>query len=225
MAIALYGGAFDPIHYGHLSLAREIQHRCRLSKVIFIPAGIPPHKKRIDLSTARTRYEMVCRATQGFRHFIVSPFEVRRTTVSYSIDTIRYFRKVFGETEPLFFAMGYDAYLEIQTWKEYEQIPHVANLLITSRAPQSMADVAALPSIPGLAAPLVCPLNEMAPPLTTPSGSLLMIEIPDLAISSSDLRRRVREGAPIDHLCPRLVWRFIKRRKLYREGIDNVRIS
>jgi nicotinate-nucleotide adenylyltransferase len=215
--IGLFGGAFDPIHFGHLLLAREFQWRCDLSQVEFIPAGSPPHKAGENLSPAKDRLVMVAEAIRDFPHFSVSSLETDRQGISYSIDTMRLYRQKVGKTVPLFFAMGLDAFLEIATWKEYQRIPEFVHLVVTTRGPMTFLDSQPLPVLSQADCPQRYALAMKIDRPVRSCGSLIFLEIPAIGISSSDIRRRIREGSPIDHLCPAAVCNHIMRNKLYQE--------
>ena len=133
MKIALYGGTFDPIHYGHLIIAEEIRQRLLLNQIYFIPCAIPPHKEQKPITAASDRYFMVTLATLSNPHFFASSAEIDRGGPSYSIETIQFFKQKVGPETELYFIMGLDAFLEISTWKNFQNLLTSCRLIVTSR--------------------------------------------------------------------------------------------
>ena len=131
--IGLFGGTFNPIHFGHLRAAEEVQEFFHLDKIIFIPARIPPHKTEKAIVAPEHRLNMVKLAIQYNPCFEISDFEIQRNSKSYSIITIEHFQKKLGFDTSLFFLMGMDAFLEINTWKDFAQLFSLTNFIIMSR--------------------------------------------------------------------------------------------
>lgn len=186
------GGTFDPIHNGHLVCAEEARIQFSLDEVVFVPSGNPWQKSGV--SAAEDRYLMTVLATSSNDSFSVSRIEIDRGGPTYTIDTLRAFRKFYGEKAELFFITGTDAVAEILSWKDPEAVLEEAHFIAANR--------------PGYS-------------LGRPAGELFInrvsvMEIPALAISSTDIRRRVTEGRPIRYLLPREVREFIDQRELYR---------
>ena len=123
--IGILGGTFDPIHLGHLRAAVEIQEGFGLDAIYLIPAAIPPHKQRSDIAAPADRLEMVRRATQGLPELRVSDVELKRQGPSYTIDTICAFRDMQSENVGTYLIVGIDAFLEIDTWKSYQDLLHI----------------------------------------------------------------------------------------------------
>lgn len=196
--ICLMGGTFDPIHYGHLVVAEEVRQRFNLAKVVFIPAGQPPHKTDKVILDAQHRVNMTRLAIASNPYFEISTIEVERQGLSYTVDTIEQLRRSF-QVENIYFITGADAILEILTWKDTERLLDMTYLIAATR--------------PGYA------LNHLAETL----GSLpapfmkriLPLEVPALAISSSDIRKRVREGRSIKYLLPESVETYIHQNNIY----------
>ncbi|HMA67886.1 MAG TPA: nicotinate (nicotinamide) nucleotide adenylyltransferase, partial [Desulfosalsimonadaceae bacterium] len=115
----LFGGTFNPVHMGHLRVAEEVRSAFELDPVYFIPAKIPPHKSSSGLADAGKRYEMLTRAVASNPGFRVSDLEIRRSGRSYTIDTVEAFQREAGGEAALYLLMGLDAFLEINTWKDY----------------------------------------------------------------------------------------------------------
>src|SRR5215510_1256068 len=133
MNIGIFGGTFDPIHWGHLRSAEEVSESFGLERVYFIPASIPPHKRGQTHTPARDRLAMVRLAIAGKPRFAVSTVELRRPGVSYSVDTLREFARRLKRTDRLFFIIGLDAFREIGTWKDFGEIFPLCHFIVTSR--------------------------------------------------------------------------------------------
>lgn len=131
--IGIFGGTFDPPHLGHLILAEEIRERFDLREVYFMPSHRPPHKDRPDLTDATHRFAMTVAATAHNSAFVPSPIEVNRPGVSYSIDTLRSLREELGDEAELLFVAGLDSFLEIDTWKDWEDLLDLCHFIVVSR--------------------------------------------------------------------------------------------
>jgi len=132
LKLGLFGGTFDPVHYGHINAAKEIHNRFNLFKTIFIPAHIPPHKK-IPTTESAHRLEMVKLAVLGLDVFEVSDTEIIRDGNSYSFQTIEYFKKLYKNKIEPFFILGIDIFLEISTWKNYPYFFSESNFIVMNR--------------------------------------------------------------------------------------------
>lgn len=131
MKIGLFGGAFNPFHKGHLAIARTAMKEAKLDKLIFIPTGNAPHKKEGNVCR-EDRYNMLCEAIKNEKNMFVSDYELKRDTVSYSADTVEYFKSLFPDDE-LFFIIGDDSYNQLSTWREPERILKVCTMLVFPR--------------------------------------------------------------------------------------------
>ncbi len=191
------GGTFDPIHYGHLVAAEEARFRFNLSRVIFVPCGIPPHKKPYKVTPAEHRYAMTVLATASNPYFVVSRVEIDRPGPSYAIDTVKIFHQQFGARAEFFFVTGLDAVLEILTWKSHDELIRLCNFIAVTR--------------PGYDAEK---LHEHLPTHYLERISLLVI--PGVDISSTMIRERVKRGEPIRYLTPDAVFDYISKHGLYK---------
>lgn len=198
--LGIMGGTFDPIHYGHLVAAEMARAKFNLSKVLFIPTGKPPHKQRRDISEGSLRYEMVKRAIEDNEFFEISPLEIEREGPSYTVDTLRILRRIYPEHE-LYFITGSDALLEIFSWKEAEEIFRLIQFIGAAR--------------PGFdAREFFLKVQQENPAVR---DKIHYLEVPALAISSTDIRSRVRRGEPIRYLLPESVRLYLEEMKLYRK--------
>lgn len=219
MRIGLFGGTFDPIHWGHLRSAEEVREALSLDRILFVPTSIPPHKKTPYSAPARDRLQMVRLAVAKNPRFAVSTVEMRRPGVSYSIDTLRYFAKKNRGRHSYFFIVGLDAFRDVGSWKEFEQLFPLCHFVVTSRPGSD--DSNPLRRTPVAVRKLFC-YDFRKKIYRHWSGTYLyFVKLTDIAISASDIRRRVREGVSIRYLVPLEVEAYIKKQGLYldrREG-------
>lgn len=131
--VALYGGTFDPVHLGHLEIARGVSELFEIEKVVFIPAQHAPHKLGRQVTVAIHRYAMLALATQNDPKLLISTFELDDPARRYTVDTISHFQRVWGETKELFFIMGADSWDEITTWREWERLLKITNHIVATR--------------------------------------------------------------------------------------------
>lgn len=196
MRLGIFGGAFDPIHNGHLLLAEQCREQCQLDEVWFVPTKIPPHKKAGSLSPDADRVEMLKLATAGRPDFVVSEIELDRKEVSWTVDTLRQLR-IDRPDDELFFLIGADSLRDFPTWKEPEEIAKLATVVAVNRGEVSLDELTA----------------DLKPEL---AESVRLVTMPGISISATDLRSRVSAGKSIRYLVPRAVEEFILARKLYR---------
>ena len=196
--LGIMGGTFDPIHYGHLVAAEMARGEFNLNKVLFIPTGTPPHKNRKDISNSELRYEMVERAIQDNPEFDSSALEIERKGLSYTVETLRILRRAWPDHE-LYFITGTDALREIFSWREAAEILTLTKFIGAAR--------------PGFeASDFLLKVQQEHPEA---QGRIHHLEVPALAISSTDIRARVRHGQPIRYLLPEPVRLFIQQQGLY----------
>ncbi len=197
--IGIMGGTFDPIHYGHLVTAEAARCQFDLDAVIFVPSGKPPHKKSYRVTSSEHRYLMTVVAVVTNAYFDVSRVEIDRTGYSYTYETIQEFRNQLPGTD-LFFITGADAILEILTWKNMNGILQDCHLIAATR--------------PGYE--LDCLKDSLEEAASEFIGKIHPLEVPALAISSTDIRRRVAQGETIKYLLPEAVEQYILKNNLYR---------
>ena len=215
MRIGLFGGTFDPIHWGHLRSAEEVRESLSLDRVLFIPASKPPHKRGQTTTPAEDRLEMVRLAVGKNSHFAVSKVEIERPGISYSIDTVRYFSARKKPGDSYYFILGFDAFREIGTWKDFPEIFPLCHFVVTSR-PQS-GDSNPLKRIPVAVRRLFCYDFSKKTYRHRSGTGLYFVKLTDIAISASDIRKRVREKRSIRYLVPPEVETYINKQHLYRE--------
>jgi len=213
MKLGIFGGTFDPIHWGHLRSAEEVSETFGLDRVYFIPASIPPHKRGQTRTPARDRLNMVRLAVARNPRFAVSTVELARPGVSYSIDTIRSFAKNLQKGDSLHFIIGLDAFREIGTWKDFREIFSLCNFVVTSRPGSKENDPL---KGTGVAVKKLFCYDFKKRNYRHESGTRInFIELTDIAISASEIRGLVKQRKSIRYLVPSSVERYIKRRGLY----------
>jgi nicotinate-nucleotide adenylyltransferase len=213
MKIGLFGGTFDPIHWGHLRSAEEVSEAFDLDRVYFIPASIPPHKRGQTMTPAQDRLQMVRLAVAGNSRFSASTVEISRLGVSYSIDTIREFDEKKRARDSLYFIIGLDAFREIATWKDFAAIFPLCNFIVTTRPGSKENDPL---KGTGVAVKKLFCYDFRRKNYRHRSGTrIFFIELTDIAISASEIRTLVKQGKSIRYLVPPAVEKYIERRGLY----------
>ncbi|CDX03270.1 Nicotinate-nucleotide adenylyltransferase [Desulfitobacterium hafniense] len=197
--IGIMGGTFDPLHYGHLVAAEMARHEFALEKVIFIPTGNPPHKVGRRVTSPGDRYEMVKRAVQDNSFFEVSDLEIQRKGYSYTVDTLKELHELYPQHE-LYFITGADAFREIFTWREVQSVLSLSHFIGASRPGFDPHEF----------------LEELKRDYPEFLPHMHLFDVPALAISSTDIRSRVKEGKPIRYLLPESVRLYIEETGLYR---------
>ena len=198
MKIGVLGGTFDPVHVGHLTIAEEIRVRLGLSQVIFVPAGLPWMKTDHEIASRVHRLEMVRLAIASNPCFEVLATEIEEPGPSYSVDTIEKLAEQLGPVTTLFFIVGPDALATISCWKDPSRLVRLCQIIAVTRPHTPQADLRVLESaIPGI------------------SARIRFIDVTQIDVSSTEIRRRVKAGVPIRYMVPRAVERYICKHKLY----------
>ncbi|HEY7363888.1 MAG TPA: nicotinate-nucleotide adenylyltransferase [Methylomirabilota bacterium] len=207
---AIFGGSFNPIHYGHLLLADDLLERLSFDRLLFVPAGVPPHKPTTTLAPAADRYAMVKLAVADHPHFEVSDLELRRSGPSYTVDTLG---ALASADQALFLIVGSETFLDLLSWRAPRRIAELARLVVVPRAgsvfdPEAAAAQKVLREIGGTRF-VAC---EQGP---VPDDGVLVVHATSLPISASELRRRAREGRSLAYRLPPAVAQYIRSRRLY----------
>jgi len=187
------GGTFDPIHHGHLVAASEVADRFGLDEVVFVPTGQPWQKEGEGVSAAEDRYLMTVIATASNPRFAVSRVDVDRDGPTYTVDTLRDMREVYGDEAELFFITGADALDRILSWKDADQVFKLAHFVGVTRPGFTLSD------------------DHL------PDDTVSLVDVPAMAISSTACRQRVAAGHPVWYLVPDGVVQYIAKRHLYRK--------
>ncbi|MFY9188150.1 MAG: nicotinate-nucleotide adenylyltransferase [bacterium] len=194
--LGIMGGTFDPIHYGHLVTAEAARTAFNLDQVLFVPNRLPPHKKDYQVSEAKDRYLMAVLATITNKYFEASRLELDRAGISYTIDSLRALRAAHGPEAELHFISGADAILDLLGWKDVDELLALCYFIAATRPGYQLSEQ-------------LQRLQEDYP------NRVFRVEVPALAISSTDIRRRVELGKSIKYLLPEPVEHYIYKNKLY----------
>ncbi|MDM8000942.1 MAG: nicotinate-nucleotide adenylyltransferase [Dehalococcoidia bacterium] len=201
MRVGVFGGTFDPIHRGHLTVARAIQKSLKLDKIVFVPAGQPWMKEGTPISPVADRVEMVRLALKRRRRFELSTIEAERPGPSYAVDTIDTFHRELGSGSALFFLLGSDALAEIGKWREPGRLLRLCTLVAFPR--------------PGCPLPSLESLQAAVPGI---ADRIIFAQVPQVDLRATDIRRWVAEGRSIAGMVPRAVERYILEHGLYAPG-------
>lgn len=194
--IGIIGGTFNPIHLAHLYIAYEAKCQLNLDKVIFMPAGSPPHKKNEDILEAPLRYKMVLEAIKKYEDFEISNYEIEKEGFSYTYETLENFK---SEDNILYFITGADCLINIEKWKNPDRIFKASKLVVFNRPGYDKES-------------LKLQKNEIEKKYNT---SINFLDIMDLEISSTMIRDRIKEGKKIDFFIPKEVLDFIIKNNIY----------
>ena len=211
--VAVLGGSFNPIHYGHLLLADEVLELLGLDRVLFVPAAIPPHKAAAQLAPAADRFEMVRVAIAGQPRFEVSDLELRRTGPSYTVDTLQ---ELAAGGDALFLVIGSETFLDLLNWRQPRRVASLAHLVVIPRAgsafdPESAAAQKVLREI-GVEGGFV----HAGAAAALPPRGVVIVHATSLPLSASELRRRVREGRSLAFRMPPAAIDYVRAHGLYR---------
>jgi nicotinate-nucleotide adenylyltransferase len=197
--LGVMGGTFDPIHYGHLIAAENARAELALDQVLFVPTGVPPHKKTMEYTEATIRFQMTALAIASNEFFRVSDLETKRDGPSYTIDTVKALRELYPGVQ-IYFITGADAILEIATWRNAELLLSMCSFVAVSRPGYAMDDIR----------------GRIGSFFEHPEINIFGMEVPALDISSTEIRKRVREGKTIKYMLPDNVMDFITEQGLYQ---------
>jgi nicotinate-nucleotide adenylyltransferase len=214
--LGILGGTFNPIHYGHLAAAEEIRNRLGLERVLFIPSFIPPHKQEENVPSFVHRMEMVRLSIADNPLFELSDIEIKRGGRSYTIDTIETLRRTRHESE-LYFITGIDSFLEIQTWGRWEKLMTLCRFVVLSRPGYRFDELSRIDFMKFAEEKLAELDQGSCSHAVVQSGPVVIFLelIPLYDISSTDIRRRVKEGRSIKYLLPDPVEKYIINNNLY----------
>jgi len=199
MRIGVLGGTFDPIHLAHLVAAEEVRVRIALERVLFVPAGMPPHKLHVNVTPTKHRLKMVELAIADNPHFTLSRVDIDRFGPSYTVDTIELLHDEYGPEAEIYFIMGSDSLSELLTWHKPERLIRLCRIVALTR-PGHRVD-----------------LKELNRLLPGAIARVQLLDMPLLEISGTELQRRVRAGLPIKYLVPPAVEAYIHRHGLYQQ--------
>jgi len=192
--LGVFGGTFDPVHTGHLVIARGVVEHCALDRLLFVPSARPPHKQGHAIAPPDDRFRMAELAARHDPRLEVSDIEINRPGLSYTVDTLEELQRIYGASSRLYLVIGADSLLEIDTW----------------HAPDRVFDLATVVTVPR-------PGKDLTGVGPRWRDRVVTVHLPEIDISSTDIRRRAGEGLPIAHLVPEEVADYIEKRGLYRD--------
>jgi len=209
--IGIFGGTFDPVHFGHLRPALELKEALGLDEVRFIPCRVPPHRVQ-PLAPAEVRAEMVERAIAGVPGFVVDRRELERDGPSYTVDTLSALRREMPGSQ-FVLLMGADAFLGLPGWHGWERIPELAHIAVAHRPGWSLEEG---PGLEKLARGRL--VAEPTALMETPAGRIVLVEVTQLEVSATALRAAAAAGKDIRFLLPEVVREFIEETGCYRRS-------
>jgi len=205
MKIGIFGGTFDPIHFGHLSAALELKEQLRLDRVHFVPCHYPPHRSH-PVASGKQRIAMVTAALADEKSFVADNRELLKESASFSIETIDGFRQEYGNDTSLYFFMGMDSLLNFTSWHRWKEFLNVCHIVVAARpgatAPQEDTEIGRY-----------CLTHQTTEEKT--HGTIRIFSTTPLEISASKIRKKIIEGSTPRFLLPESSWSFIKEHKLY----------
>ena len=200
MGVGILGGTFDPVHLGHLVIAEEVRVRLGLDKTIFIPAGEPWLKQSRPITPAVHRVEMVRRAISSNPHFVLSLLEIERAGPTHTIDTVTMLKQMLGAQVELFLILGLDTLMQLPEWRKPDQLIKLCRLAVVNRPGYDLSDI-----------------SRLEEALHGVSSCISEVKVPDIGISSTEIRERVKKGVSIRYLVPTAVEEYIAERGLYSQ--------
>ncbi len=221
MRIGLFGGTFNPVHFGHLRTVLEVREQFNLDRIYLIPSALPPHKSEAGIVSPSDRLEMIRRAVGKDSGFVVSDVELMRSGPSYTIDTLSFFEDTLPKTDPRFLIVGLDAFLEIHTWKDFRGILSRISLIVMGRpgafvrGQSGDMSLAVADYLDGLA-PGYRYDRQQSVFVHPQFQPVYLIGVTSLDISSSAIRSLVRSGRSIRFLVPEPVSEYIFSKGLYQ---------
>ena len=222
MNIGLFGGTFDPVHKGHLGVARAAAERFQLGKVYLFPASMPPHRQGERITAFHDRYAMLALATAGEKRFLPSLAEAPREQdhLSYTVETVRRFKQSAGNRDRLYFIIGADAFKEVASWHRSEDLLREVDFIVVSRPGFSMAVGDALPKAlrPPEAVLKAFRKSPAAGTLAMGGTTIHILDGVNFPVSATEVRRAATAGRPLTRFVEPLVAEYIKKMGLYKAG-------
>lgn len=199
--VLLFGGSFNPIHNGHSEVCRDVARQLAVERVVLIPCANPPHKTGVELAAAADRLEMCRLACAGDVRFLVDDWETRQTGANYTLLTVQHYRAQLGANTPLYWLIGMDSLRDLPTWYRIGELAAICTLVTAGRPGVERSDLSAL--------------RALVAPADLERIEKHILETPLVAVSATEIRRRVKAGESISGMVPEAVERFIRERGLY----------
>lgn len=197
---AIFGGTFDPIHNGHIHIAYEALYKLYLDKVVFMPTGNPPHKLEKRITDAHLRYEMVNEAIKEENYFDISDYEINKIKPSYTYETLEYFNNKEKNTI-WYFLTGVDCLMDIESWKNVDRIFQLCEFIVFNRPGYSIESI----------------MKQKDKIEKIHNSKIIFLDIPLMDISSTRIRKSIKENKNVNYLIPESVYRMIKHLNLYKD--------
>jgi len=217
--IAIYGGTFDPVHFGHLEVARRVTELFGIDEFLFVPARVAPHKLDRKVSSPLHRYAMLALATETDSRLLISTFELDEAAPRYTVDTLAHFRLRSDTFADLFFVMGADQWLEIASWRDWERLTTLANIIVVTRPGIEFSTANVGEAIAKRVVDLRGRTSEHDLPTVDPeSRKIFVTDVVMVDVSATQVRRAARENLKedMDRLVPVEVGNYIRKYGLYR---------
>ena len=216
LPLGIFGGTFDPIHFGHLRLAQELAEGLALAEVRFIPAGCPPHRGKPGVS-ATQRLDMVRLAIAGNERFVLDEREILKQAPSYAVETLAELRRELGGTRPLCLFLGADAFMGLATWHRWQELFDYAHIVVAQRP--GFSSMAWEDNMPEALKKELHQRLQTSPQVLreTPAGAIVMFSITALDISATYIRNAIKSGKSPRYLLPDAVLQYIQQNHLYSE--------
>lgn len=199
MKKAIFGGTFDPIHIGHIHIAYEALYNLKLDKILFMPAGNPPNKLNKQITDAKIRYDLVNKAIEGEESFEISDYEINKKENSYTYETIELFSKLQSNTE-WYFLIGADSLIDLDNWKNVDRLLNSCRLVVYNRAGFELEKI----------------LKQKKYLESKYNNKIIFLDMPIIDISSTSIRKSIKEGRNINYLLPKGVEKIVEKLKLYK---------
>ncbi|MBW9152122.1 nicotinate-nucleotide adenylyltransferase [Clostridium estertheticum] len=199
MKKAIFGGTFDPIHIGHIHIAYEALYSLKLDKILFMPAGNPPNKLNKQITDSKIRYDLVNKAIEGESNFEISDYEINKKENSYTYETIELFSKLQSKTE-WYFLIGADSLIDLDNWKNVDRLLNGCRLVVYNRAGFALEKI----------------LKQKKYLESKYHNKIIFLDMAIIDISSTSIRKSIKEGRNINYLLPKGVEKIVEKLKLYK---------
>jgi nicotinate-nucleotide adenylyltransferase len=218
--IGLFGGTFNPIHLGHLRAAQEVKEGFGLARIYFIPSAIPPHKGISILAKAQDRYQMLAEAIYNNPGFVASDVELKREGRSYTIDTVLYFKSILEKDAPCYLIVGSDAFLEINTWKDFRDLFDLIPFVVMKRPSETTGNGDLFNILARYISLRITDGYELSKDAScfqhASKQPICLFDVTPMDISSTKIRNLIRCGASVKYLIPDSVEKYIQTKGLYQ---------
>ena len=218
--VALYGGTFDPVHQGHLEVARRVAELFEIEKVLFVPAQIAPHKLTRAVTAPLHRYAMLVLASQNDPQLFVSTFELDTPDRHYTVDTIAHFQSSFGDSTELFFIMGADSWSEITTWRDWERLLTMTSHIVVTRPGYDVGNEHVGAFLRDRIVDLRSVDNDAGKIQQLSGARIFVTDVVNKDISATEIRHAAKQGRfdDLNNLVPPPVAEYIKKYGIYRDS-------